>query len=315
LAENHWIRAFDAQFFGDGYLPSDNEHLKLIKADIRDIAAFTEACHGADAVIHLACLSNDYCCQLDEALSTEINYNAFEPLVIAAKKAKVKRFIYCSSSSVYGVSDKPDVTEDHPLIPLTLYNKYKGMCEPLLLKHQSDNFTCVIIRPATVCGYAPRMRFDLTVNVITQHAIMKGVITVFGGGQKRPNLHIRDMVDVYKLLLKAPKAKIAGEIFNVGQQNMSVLEIAELIQRTIPRYDFEKPIITVKEYQDNRSYHINSDKIKRVLGYEPQLGVEDGIRDICMNFKSGFWKDSLTNPIFTNVLQYVERHGMGTRAS
>src|SRR3972149_1848764 len=198
LAEGHSVRVYDTQWFGDGHLPTSNEHLQLFKADIRDLPAFSEACHGADAVIHLACLSNDYCCQLDEALSTEINYNAFEPLVIEAKKAGVKRFIYCSSSSVYGISDKPDVTEDHPLIPLTLYNKYKGLCEPLLLAHQSDHFTTVIIRPATVCGTDPRQRFDLTVNILTQHAIMKGEMTVFGGGQKRPNLHIKDMCAVYE---------------------------------------------------------------------------------------------------------------------
>ena len=320
LTQGYWVRAYDAQWFGNGFLP-ENEHLKLIKADIREIGKFSEACQGADTVIHLACLSNDYCCQLDEALSTEINYNAFEPLVIEAKRAGVKRFIYCSSSSVYGVSDQPDVTEDHPLIPLTLYNKYKGLCEPLLLAHQSDHFTTVIIRPATVCGAAPRQRFDLTVNILTQHAIMKGVMTVFGGGQKRPNLHIKDMCAVYECLLKAPKSKIAGEIFNVGRQNMSVLAIAELIQRIVPLYGFAKPIIEVKEYQDNRSYHINSEKIKRVLGFEPEYSVEDAIRDLCLNFKSdfagttNFYKDSLTNPIYTNVKQYIDKHQMGKRAA
>jgi len=313
LAEGHKVVCYDAQFFGDAYLPSDNGSLQMVKADIRDITSFRWALRGVDAVIHLACLSNDYCCQLDEALSTEINYNAFEPLVMTAKREGVKRFIYCSSSSVYGVSDAPDITEDHPLVPLTLYNKYKGMCEPLLWKHQSDDFTCVTIRPATVCGYAPRMRFDLTVNIMTLHAVQRGLITVFGGKQKRPNLHIKDMVDVYKLLLTAPKEKIAGQTFNVGRQNMTVFDIAQLIQKTLPECGLNQPALTVEESQDNRSYHVNSQKIAEVLGFIPQYSVEDAIREMCIKFKSGLWKDALTNPIFTNVKQYVDAHGMGAK--
>lgn len=312
LAEGHQVVCYDNQYFGRAFLPEDNENLYMVKADIRDITSFRWSLKGVDSVIHLACLSNDYCCQLDEELSTEINYNAFEPLVITAKHEGVKRFIYCSSSSVYGVSDAPDITEDHPLVPLTLYNKYKGMCEPLLWKHQTPEFTCVTIRPATVCGYAPRMRFDLTVNVMTLHAILKGKITVFGGKQKRPNLHIKDMVDVYKLLLKAPKEKIAGETFNVGRQNMTVLQIAELIQQTVFHSGFPMPDIEVTESQDTRSYHVNSDKIAKVLGFTPKYSVADAIRDMCVRFKDGYWKDGLTNPWYTNVLQYVN-HGMGKK--
>ena len=131
-------------------------------------------------------------------------------MVMAAKEAGVRRFIYASTSSVYGISDSPDVTEDHPLVPLTLYNKYKGLCGKLLLKHLSDDFTCVVIRPATVCGYSPRCRLDLSVNILTNHAVNKGRITVFGGSQMRPNLHIEDMADAYELFLTAPSEKIQG---------------------------------------------------------------------------------------------------------
>src|SRR5690348_8071577 len=152
LSEGHSVTVYDKCWFS---VPRPAERLILYIADIRDIASFKTACKDIDAVIHLACISNDTSCQLDEKLSTEINYDAFEPLVIIAKESGVKRFIYCSSSSVYGLSTAPDVTEDHPLVPLTLYNKYKGLCEPLLLKHQDEDFTVVIIRPATVCGYAP----------------------------------------------------------------------------------------------------------------------------------------------------------------
>jgi nucleoside-diphosphate-sugar epimerase len=307
LAEGYEVVGYDTQWFGDGYWSHSNEHAKLIKGDIRDIKTFSAAAYGCDAVIHLACISNDTCCQLDEALSTRINYDAFEPLVEASKRVGVRRFIYCSSSSVYGVSHEPDVTEDHPLIPLTLYNKYKGMCEPLLFKHQSETFECVIIRPATVCGYAPRQRFDLTVNVMTRDAVMKKKITVFGGEQKRPNLHIKDMCDVYKLLLTAPKNLIQGQTFNVGAQNMKVKDIARLIQEVVQDEMGFLVEIETQPSTDNRSYHINSEKIYNALGFKPKRTVEDAITDLCIRFQSGQFKDALSNPLYTNILQLIEK--------
>lgn len=306
LADGHKVTVVDIQWFGDGFLPMDNGNLKMVVADIRNLPVLKQALQGIDAVIHLACVSNDHSCQLDEALSTSINYDAFEPLVIAAKEAGVRRFIYCSSSSVYGVSDAEDVREDHPLVPLTLYNRYKGMCEPLLFKHQADDFECVVIRPATVCGYAPRMRFDLTVNIITAHAV-KGAITVFGGEQMRPNLHIRDMVDCYRMLLGARGTRIQGETFNVGRQNMKVAEIAEIVRGVVEKELGIKASIETTSSTDNRSYHVNSDKIRDVLGFVPKYGVEDAVRDLCIRFSSGMWKDALTNPIFTNVKQLVDK--------
>src|SRR3979490_2672126 len=223
LARGYKVTVYDIMFFGNHVRPTDNPTLRIIDGDIRDAAKFAAAVAGHDAVVNLACISNDASFELDEDLSTSINLNAFEPLVVAAKKAGVKRLVYASSSSVYGVSDTPDVTEDHPLVPLTLYNKYKGMCEPLLFKHQSKDFVCVVIRPATLCGYAPRQRLDLSVNILTNHAINAGKITVFGGSQKRPNLHVQDMCDVYKLLLQVADEKIAGQIFNAGFQNLSIM--------------------------------------------------------------------------------------------
>lgn len=309
LAAGHRVTVYDIQYFGDGYLskPGDNDNLNVIKGDIRDLPKLAEAMQGAEAVIQMACISNDHSCQLDEALSTSINYDAFEPMVIAAKKAGVRRFIYCSSSSVYGISDAPDVFEDAPLVPLTLYNRYKAACEPLLFKHQSPDFVCTIIRPATVCGYAPRMRFDLTVNIITAHAVLKNLITVFGGEQRRPNLHIKDMTECYKLLLVAPSEKIAGQIFNVGQQNMKVSEVAELAKRVVES-EFGKTVgIETTASTDTRSYHINSEKIFHVLGFKPKFTLEDAIRDICVKFKMGMWKDALENPLYTNVKQLVDQ--------
>src|SRR5712691_4678265 len=229
LSRGYKVTVFDLMFFGSQFLPRDNPNLRVIDGDIRDTAKFTAAVAGHDAVVNLACISNDASFELDEDLSTSINLNAFEPLVQAAKKAGVKRFIYASSSSVYGVSDRPNVTEDHPLVPLTLYNKYKGMCEPLLLKHADDNFVGVIFRPATVCGYAPRLRLDLSVNILTNHAVTNNKITVFGGSQLRPNLHVQDYADLCKLLLTAPTEKVANQIFNCGYQNMTIMEIAHMV--------------------------------------------------------------------------------------
>lgn len=306
LADGHTVRALDLQWFGDGYLPKDNDSLRLIKGDIRDTAAVKSACNGSDVVLSLACVSNDPSCQLDEGLSTDINYTAFEPMVLAAKAVGVRRFVYCSSSSVYGVSDAPDITEDHPLVPLTLYNKYKGMCEPLLLKHREPGFECVIIRPATVCGYAPRMRFDLTVNILTAHAVLNKVITVFGGDQKRPNLHIRDMIDCYRLMLTAPADKVDGETFNVGRQNMTVMEIAELVQAVVKKECKIDAEIRRTESTDNRSYHVNSDKIRDRLGFEARHSVEEAILELCVRFKMGMWPDALTNPTYTNCKQLVD---------
>ena len=307
LADGHLVTVLDIQWFGDGYLPKGNDHFTSVRADIRDIDTFRNEVRGCDAVVHMACVSNDHSCQLDEALSTSINYDAFEPLVIAAKEAGVKRFIYCSSSSVYGVSDAPEVREDHELKPLTLYNRYKGMCEPRLFKHQSPDFTCVTIRPATVCGYAPRMRFDLTVNILTAHAVLNKVITVFGGEQSRPNLHIRDMVDCYRMLLQAPAEKIAGQVFNVGAQNMKVRDIAFIVQDVVKRETGIDAAVDTQESTDKRSYVINSDKIRDVLGFTPQHTVEDAIRDLCVWFKAGMWKDALTNPQFSNMKQLVDK--------
>lgn len=303
LGEGYEVTVFDILYFGDDFLPKDNPQLRVVKGDIRDTASFAAACEGQDAVLHLACISNDASFELDERLSTTVNLDAFEPMVVAARKAGVKRFIYASTSSVYGVSDQPDVTEDHPLVPLTLYNKYKGMCEPMLLRHTDDNFVGVIFRPATVCGYAPRARMDLTVNILTNHAVNNGTITVFGGSQLRPNLHIQDYIDLCVLLLNAPKEKIANGIFNCGYQNLSVMEIAHLVKGVVEEVFPERaPIdIVTKPTDDIRSYHINSDKIARVLGFKPRRSVEQAVRDLCEAFSAGKLPDSMSNDWYYNV--------------
>lgn len=302
------VTVYDTCFFGDDFLPKNNPNLSVIEGDIRDVDSLKRAFQGVDKVISLACISNDASFVLDENLSTTINLDAFEPMVVAAKQAGVKRFIYASTSSVYGVSDVPNITEEHPLVPLTLYNKYKGMCEPVLFKHQDENFTCVTIRPATLCGYAPRLRLDLSVNILTNHAVNNGKIMVFGGQQLRPNLNIKDMCDLYKLLLTLPKEQIAGETFNAGYQNMSIMEIAQLVKRIVEEeFPDKAPIaLEVTESDDIRSYHINSDKIGRVIGFKPKYTIEDAVRSLCQAFRDGKIPDSMTDTKYFNVKRIQE---------
>ena len=304
LQEGWEVTVFDILvWYGSDHLPKENPKLKIIQGDVRDITKVAQVCAGHEYVLHLACISNDASFELDEQLSTSVNLDSFEPLVVAAKKAGVKRFVFASSSSVYGVSDSPDVTEDHPLVPLTLYNKYKGMCEPLLLKHTDENFVGVIFRPATVCGYAPRQRLDLSVNILTNHAVNKGKITVFGGSQLRPNLHVQDYADLCKLLLTAPTEKIANQIFNCGFQNLSINDIAQVVKRVVEEEFPENGNIPIENTtsDDLRSYHINSSKVKRALGFEPKYSVEDAVRGLCKAFREGKLPKSFDDDRYFNV--------------
>ncbi len=308
LADGHEVTVYDTMYYGNHFLPESNPHLHLIKGDIRDASLFGETVRGHDAVIQLACISNDASFELDENLSTSVNLHAFKPLVMASKAAGVRRFIYASSSSVYGVSDSPDVTEDHPLVPLTLYNQYKGECEPMLLEELTDDFVGVIIRPATLCGYAPRQRLDLSVNILTNHGYNNGVVKVFGGSQLRPNLHVKDMVEAYRVLLAAEDDAIQGETFNCGYQNMSIADIAELVAQIVLKYRPELGELPIETSPSNdlRSYHVNSDKITRVLDYKPQFSIADAIEDLCRAFAEGLLPDSFDDTRYFNVRRMKE---------
>ena len=303
LKHGYKVTVYDIMYFGCDFLPKANSNLKIIKGDIRDTEKLEKSCNNHEFFLHLACISNDASFELDEKLSTSINLDAFEPMILAAKRSGIKRFIYASTSSVYGVSDKPNVTENHPLVPLTLYNKYKGMCEPLLTKHTTNKFEGVIFRPATVCGYAPRLRLDLSVNILTNHAVCNNKIIVFGGEQLRPNLHVLDYCDVVRLLLAAPSKKIKNEVFNVGYQNMSIKEIAHLVKKVVEKEIFnEKKIeIEMQSSNDNRSYHINSDKIFNSLGYKAKRGLDEAIKGLCESFKKGLIPNSFEDDFYYNV--------------
>ena len=305
LAKGYNVKVLDLYLFGDDVLDSvkDNPNLKEIKGDIRDQELLSRELPGTDAVIHLACISNDPSFELNPEVSRAINYDAFAPLVKISKESGVKQFIYASTSSVYGVSDSPIVTEDHPLLPITDYNKYKQLCEPILLKEESDSFTTVIIRPATVCGYSPRQRLDLSLNILTNHAVNLGKITVFGGEQTRPNIHINDVVDLYLMLLELPKEKIGGKVYNAGYQNFKISEIAEFVRDVV-----NKTIKPDKEIQiettpsdDIRSYHISSEKIKKELGFVPKLTIEDAVSDLVLAFQEGKIPNHMTDKRYYNI--------------
>lgn len=308
LAKGYKVTVYDLMIYGDQGLPKGNPNLEVIKGDIRDTNHYRESCRGAEAVINLACISNDPSFELDGGLSKSVNYDCFEPMVVATREAGVKRYIYASTSSVYGVSDAPEVTEEHPLVPLTDYNKYKGLTEPLLLKYQAPEFTTVIIRPATVCGYSPRTRLDLSVNILTNLAVNKGKITVFGGSQKRPNIHIEDITDLYVDLLERPKEQIAGETFNAGYQNHTIAEIAQMVKKIVEAEMPEKGQIQIDTSPSNdlRSYHVSSAKILKKLGWAPKRTIEDAVRDLCKAFKAGKLPNSLEDSVYFNVKRMKE---------
>lgn len=299
LAVGHKVRVLDTYYFGEQVLDAvkGHPHLTQVKGDLRDKQVVESALRGCDAVIHLACVSNDPSFELDPSLGKSINFDAFLPLVQLSKKHGVERFIYASSSSVYGIKEEDNVTEDLPLKPLTDYSKYKAMCEEVLESQREPGFTALTIRPATICGYSPRLRLDLSVNILTNLAFTKRQITVFGGEQRRPNLHIEDMTDLYLETLKFPSDKIDGKIFNAGWQNLSIRAIAELVKKEVG----DDVQIVTSPTDDLRSYHISSEKIKRELGWAPKRTIQDAVRDLVGAFKAGKIPNSLTDPRYFNI--------------
>lgn len=300
LKNGYNVTVYDLYLYGDVFSNlEDIPNLTQVKADIRDREKLIEASKDIDAIIHLACISNDPSYELDPALGKSINYDAFFNVLEAAEKNNIKRFIYASSSSIYGLKEERDIREDASCEPLTDYSKYKLECEKELLEfgkvHEMEH---VIVRPATVCGYTPRLRLDLVVNILTINALVNRTIKIFGGKQLRPNIYIKDLVRVYELLLSAPKEKINGQIFNAGYQNYSVEELAEKVKSVIgdPKIELESV-----PSDDIRSYHINSDKIRDVLGFEPRYTIEDAVRSLVDAYGKGLIEDGLKNPLYYNI--------------
>ena len=304
LQENYFVRVYDTFWYGEQVFGSlrNNPDLQILKGDIRSMRDNSIALSGMDVVLDLACISNDPSADLNPKFTYAINYGGQLLLMKMAKEAKIEKFIYASSSSVYGVRKEKNVTEDLSPEPITQYSKLKSETEKILLGLNSENFTAVILRPATVCGYSPRMRLDLTVNLLTSQAISNKKITVFGGTQKRPNINIHDMADAYLLLVEADKNHISGEIFNVGYGNHRIIEIAKMVKRIIGKAE-----IVLSETNDLRSYHISSEKIKKKLGYTPRHTIKDAIIEIKNAFECGLIKDS-SNEAYYNVRFMKSRH-------
>jgi nucleoside-diphosphate-sugar epimerase len=306
LRHGFFVKVVDLFWYGEDVFGDHNQHLCLerVKLDIRDTAKLKEALAGVDAVIHLACISNDPSFELDPGLGKSINYDAFTGLLQGSIDQGVRRFIYASSSSIYGVKEDPNVREDAKPEPLTDYSKFKLDCERDLLAHPNPGgMERVIVRPATVCGYAHRLRLDLTVNILTIHALVNHKIRIFGGKQLRPNLNIKDMVRAYQLFLNAPAEKVDREAFNVGFENRSVEDIAKMVKDTLGDPSIE---MEYTPSADNRSYHVNSDKIKQVLGFAPKYTIEDAIRSIADAYRAGKIKDPLKNSMFSNIKRMQE---------
>ena len=296
LQEGHRVTVLDLMIYGEDVLPK-NPALTVIKGDIRNQELMKSSIPGHDVVIHLACISNDPSFELNPELGKSINLDPFRPMVEISKNAGVKRFFYASSSSVYGIKDEPNVHEDMSLEPLTDYSVFKMNCEEILSEYQSDEFTTTTIRPATVCGYSPRQRLDVVVNILTNLAYHKREISVFGGAQLRPNIHIADMVEIYVVLLNAPKEKIAGEIFNGGYENHSVLQLAETVRDVIG----EDVVLKTTPTDDNRSYHVSSKKIADVLGFTASHTIKDAVSDIKNAFEKGLLPNSLDDEMYFNI--------------
>ena len=296
LENNYQVTVLDLMIYGEDVLPI-NKNLKIIKGDIRNIELLKKIIPGHDSLIHLACISNDPSFELNPKLGKSINYEAFEPLVKESIQGNIKRFIYASSSSVYGVKKELNVTEDMSLEPLTDYSRFKGECEKILNRYKSEEFVTTTIRPSTVCGYAKRQRLDLVVNILTNYAFHKRKINVFGGSQLRPNVHINDMVRSYLAVLDANANKINGEIFNVGYKNQTVNELASNVKDVIG--DDVKIINTVSN--DNRSYHVSNEKIKNVLGFETNFTIKDAVEDLKNCFEKKILNNTFENELFFNI--------------
>lgn len=277
LEAGHTVTVVDIQWFGNYLKP--HPRLTVLREDIRNAEAIPMV--NIDVVLHLANIANDPCSDLNSKMNWEVNALASMQLVERAINHKVKQFVFASSGSVYGVKAEAEVTEELSLVPISDYNKTKMISERVLLSY-ADRIIMNIVRPATLCGYSPRMRLDLSVNLLTMQALTKGTITVFGGDQTRPNMHMQDMIRVYHHFL-ANGEKLRG-IFNAGFENISILEIAQRVKKVVPAE------IIVTPSNDPRSYRLSSKKLL-ATGFTPKFTVADAVNDIIAAVRDGRLKD------------------------
>ena len=280
LQNGHSVRVVDTQWFGNFHQP--HQELEVQIGDVRHVD--TISLDGIDAIIHLASIANDPCGDLNPKLTWETSCLSTMQLADEAARQGIKRFIYASSGSVYGVKEEAQVTEELSLDPISEYNKTKMVSERVLLSYQ-DRMAVQMVRPATVCGLSPRMRLDVSVNMLTMQALTKNLITVFGGNQIRPNIHIEDICDLYIYLLKNPQVQ---GVFNAGFENLSILEIAERVASKL------NCNISVETNNDPRSYRLDSTKLLST-GFVPKKTVDCAISELITAYRSGLLFDKLSN--------------------
>lgn len=298
LAAGHSVTVLDLYLYGEDVFDSVRPHssLREIKGDLRNLDTVRQALAGCDTVIHLACISNDPSFELDPDLGKSINYDCFLPLVKESKNSGVNRFIYASSSSVYGIKEGIEVVEELSLEPLTDYSRFKAMCEKELECERVPGFTTLTLRPATVCGYSPRQRLDVIVNILTNHAVHTKSIKVFGGDQLRPNIHIDDMTDLYVQCMGYSDELINGQVLNAGYENQSVKDLALTVKRVVG--DVQLNILPT---DDHRSYHVSSDKISRILGFQPSRTIEMAVQDLVDAFANGKLPNAMDDARYYNI--------------
>jgi nucleoside-diphosphate-sugar epimerase len=300
LSDGHRITVLDAFLYGTDpdSDPIVHERCRRLRGDIRDFEYVDSVLQkgGFDTIIHLAAISNDPSSELEPEVTRSVNLDAVDHLMHSAKRHGVKRFLYASSASVYGIKDTENVTEDLPLEPITIYAECKAKGEAILDGLVDDGFVGVSVRSATVCGYSPRLRLDLTINLLTDQALTDGRIRVFGGDQMRPNVHVRDLSDFYRTLLTAPADEISGKAFNVCRENASVMSLAEMIRDEL---DPSIPIETVPS-DDPRSYHLCAEKARVHLGFEPRRELVTAVRELRDAYDSGEVPDSRST-VYRNV--------------
>jgi nucleoside-diphosphate-sugar epimerase len=295
LDRDYEVTVYDLFIYGDTLEKHNN--LNLIKGDIRDLKLLKKIIPGHEIMIHLACISNDPSFDLDPELGKNINFDVFEPLVKLSVDSGIKHFVYASSSSVYGIKNEKNTSEEASLDPLTDYSMYKVLCEEILDKYNSNSFITTILRPATVCGCSKRQRFDLVVNILANHAFNNRKILVFGGNQLRPNIHIDDIARAYIAVIESDKDLVNRQIFNVGFENKSVSDLANLVKSIIG----EDINIVNEGTNDSRSYHITSKKIRKLLNFETKKTISNAIEDLNNAFKKKIFLNSLDNEMYFNI--------------
>lgn len=306
LELGYHVTVYDLFIYGNFLknLKTKYPRLDIITNDIRNLEALDNSVMNNEVVYNFACISNDPSAELNLKLTRSINYDTIKPIMESCKKHKIERHIYASSSSIYGISDSPNVDEDHPKVPVSEYNKSKNYCENIIKDYEND-FCSTVIRPATVCGFSPRLRLDLTVNILTNFAFHKNFIRVFGGNQYRPNIHIEDLTDLYVQLLDYDEKIISRKTYNAGYQNQKIIDIAEIVRSDIKNMLDIDPKIEIEKSDDIRSYRISTKKIETELGFFPKKNISNAVTDLIDFFKINK-KDTMKDSEFYNLKKIQE---------